>query len=79
MKMITAIKTPIKAFTLLLLTTLSSLYAFAQEAPTKVDVDINADGGGSVWYGQPWVWAVGVAIFILVLVIITRGNKSTDA
>ncbi|HET8828273.1 MAG TPA: hypothetical protein VFM79_02980 [Pelobium sp.] len=77
--MITAIKTPIKAFTLLLLTTLSSLYTFAQEAPTKVDVDINADGGGSVWYGQPWVWAVGVAIFILVLVIVTRGNKSTDA
>lgn len=79
MKTVTSIKQTMKAFFLLLLTTLSSVYAFAQDVPEKVDVDISTDGGGSVWYGQPWVWAVGVGIFILVLVIVTRSNKGSDA
>ena len=56
----------------------STLYTFAQDAPEKVDVNINA-GGATAWYGQPWIWAIGVAIFILVLVIITRSNKSSEA
>jgi hypothetical protein len=58
---------------------LSSLATFAQNAPEKVDVDINTNGGGSVWYGQPWVWAVGVAIFIVIIVAITRSNNSKNA
>ncbi len=56
----------------------STLYTFAQDAPAKVDVSIDA-GGATQWYGQPWVWAIGVAIFILVLVIVTRSNKSSEA
>ncbi len=70
-----SIKTAYKPVLLILLTTFSSIYAFAQDAPKKVDVNINTDGG-TVWYGQPWVWAIGVAIFILVLVIVTRNNKT---
>lgn len=53
----------------------TSIASFAQTVPEKVDVDINTDGGGSVWYGQPWVWAVGVAIFIVIIVAITRSNN----
>ncbi len=79
MRTIISTKKSIKVFAMLLLTTLSSVYAFAQDVPEKVDVSISTDGGGSAWYGQPWVWAVGVAIFILVLVIVTRSNKSTNA
>lgn len=78
MKTINSIQKLIKVFTVILLSTLSSVYAFAQDVPEKVDVDINANGG-SAWYGQPWVWAVGVALFIVILVIITRSNKSADA
>ncbi len=79
MRTITSITKSIKVFMMVLLTTLSSVYAFAQDVPEKVDVSINTDGGGSVWYGQPWVWAIGVAIFILVLVIVTRSNKNSNA
>jgi len=62
----------------LLLTLFTYLYSFAQDAPQKVDVDINA-GGDNIWYGQPWVWAVGVAIFVVVLVVITRSNNNRTA
>lgn len=79
MKAIISTNKSIKVLTLFLLTALSSVYAFAQDVPSKVDVDINTDGGGSVWYGQPWVWAVGVGIFILILVIVTRSNKDSNA
>lgn len=78
MKTKNKIQNSIKAFLMLLVTLLSSAYAFAQSVPEKVDVNISADGG-TTWYGQPWVWAIGVAIFILVLVIITRSNKSSEA
>ena len=78
MKAISSTKNSIKLFTLLLLSMLSSAYVFAQDAPEKVDVNINADGG-TAWFGQPWMWAIGVGIFILVLVIVTRSNKSADA
>lgn len=77
MKTTTSIKKMSTAFTLFLLAIFSSVYAFAQDVPSKVDVDISTDGG-SVWYGQPWVWAVGVGLFILILVIITRSNKSAE-
>lgn len=79
MKAINSIQKSTRAFGLLILATLSSLYTFAQDVPEKVDVDINTNGGGAVWYGQPWVWAIGVAIFILVLVIVTRNNKGSNA
>ncbi len=54
----------------------TSVKTFAQSVPEKVDVDINA-GGDSVWYGQPWVWAVGVAIFIVIIIAITRSNRNS--
>lgn len=55
---------------------LASLKLAAQSVPDKVEVDIDANGG-TVWYGQPWVWAIGVAIFIIIIVAITRnGNKN---
>ena len=79
METINSIQKSIKVFMLVILSTLSSVYAFAQDVPEKVDVDISTDGGGTVWYGQPWVWAIGVGIFILILVIVTRSNKSADA
>ena len=62
------------SFAVALVFILNSLLSFAQTAPEKVEVDINADGG-SVWYGQPWVWAVGVAVFIVIIVAITRNNS----
>jgi putative copper export protein len=67
---------PMKGLVALILSIFTSLYTFAQDVPEKVEVDINTDGG-SVWYGQPWVWAIGIAIFIVVLVLITRSNKSS--
>lgn len=63
------------AFAVAITSIFTSVAAFAQTVPEKVDVDINTNGGGSVWYGQPWVWAVGVAIFIVVIVAITRSNN----
>lgn len=63
------------AFAVALSTIFTSIASFAQTVPEKVEVDINTNGGGSVWYGQPWVWAVGVAIFIVVIVAITRSNN----
>jgi len=63
------------AFAVAMTTIFASITSFAQTAPEKVEVDINADGGGSVWYGQPWVWAVGVAVFIVIIVAITRSSN----
>lgn len=63
------------AFAVVLSTIFTSVVSYAQSVPEKVDVDINTNGGGSVWYGQPWVWAVGVAIFIVIIVAITRGSS----
>ena len=63
------------AFAVAITTLFNSAVSFAQSAPEKVEVDINAGDGGSVWYGQPWVWAVGVAVFIVIIVAITRSNN----
>lgn len=85
MKAIKNLKTPnfnsnfLVAIAVTLTTLFSSIAAFAQDAPQKVDVDINAGGGESVWYGQPWVWAVGVAIFIVIIVAITRSSNNRNA
>lgn len=54
---------------------IASVKSFAQSVPEKVEVDVNT-GGDSVWYGQPWVWAVGVAVFIVIIIAITRSNKT---
>lgn len=81
MKKITQLK-PLSLFgrTILSLAVILSTFAlsvktFAQSAPDKVEVDINA-GGDSVWYGQPWVWVVGIAVFIVIIVAITRNNNT---
>lgn len=58
---------------------LTSVQAFAQTVPEKVDVDINTNEGASGWYAQPWVWVVGVAVFIVIIVAITRGGSRRDA
>lgn len=55
-----------------------SVAAFAQSVPEKVEVDVNT-GGDTMWYGQPWVWAVGVAVFIVIIIAITRSGNRTDA
>ena len=52
----------------------ASIAAFGQIVPEKVDVNISTEGG-SVWYGQPWIWAVGVAVFIVIIVAITRSRS----
>lgn len=57
---------------------LTSLHAFAQSVPEKVDVDVNT-GEGPAWYGQPWVWALGIALFIIILVAITRSGSKSKA
>ncbi len=61
-----------KRIYLTLMTALFSVFAFAQDVPEKVDVDIST--GESNWYASPWVWVVGAAVFILLLVALTRGS-----
>jgi hypothetical protein len=78
MKKIIRFKSVIKFGTSFLLLMLTSVLTFAQVVPEKVDVNINTSGG-SVWYGQPWIWAIGIAIFVIILVIITRSNKKSEA
>jgi hypothetical protein len=49
----------------------------------KVDVNVDIDGpsaaGGTVWYGNWWVWAIGIAVFLIVIVALTnRGGSRSD-
>lgn len=56
-----------------------SLAGFAQDDTKKVDVNIDANTGGSGnFFTQPWLWVVGGLVFILLLVALMRGsgNKS---
>lgn len=54
----------------------SSVKTFAQAVPEKVEVEVST--GDTVWYGQPWIWAIGVAVFIIIIVAITRsGNRNS--
>ena len=65
-------------FLLLLLTTFSSIIAFAQDKKVDVDLSINKGGASatnSQWYTQPWVWIIGGAIFILLLVALLRSGR----
>ena len=57
------------------LSVLASIFLFAQEKSTQVDVDINKGGDGGNWYASPWVWIVGAAVFILLLVALTSGGS----
>ncbi len=60
---------------LTLLTLFTTIYLFAQEKSTQVDVDINKGSSGGNWYASPWVWIVGAAVFILLLVALTSGGR----
>jgi hypothetical protein len=64
--------------TVILISFISSIKAFAQSVPEKVEVDVNTNGD-AVWYGQPWIWAVGVAVFIIIIVAITRSGNRNNA
>ena len=56
-----------------LMLSLISASAFAQDKGVDINVDVNKK---SNWYQQPWVWIVGGAIFILLLVALLRGGGS---
>jgi hypothetical protein len=72
------IKNIAATFTLVFMSMLLSLFAWAQDKGAEIDVNVNKGGGGSNWYTQPWVWVIGAAIFILLLVALLRGNSSKD-
>ena len=58
---------------------LSSIWTFAQEGASKVDVNITKSNGGN-WYSNPILWIVGIGVFILLFVAILRGgDRRTDA
>jgi hypothetical protein len=57
---------------------LISAITFAQEKKAEVDINVNKDGGGSMW-GSPWLWIIGAAVFILLLVALLRGGSSRQA
>jgi len=61
---------------LLLMSTMLSVLAFAQDKGVDVDINIKKE---SDWYQQPWVWIIGGAIFILLLVALLRGGKRREA
>jgi hypothetical protein len=44
-------------------------------AQAELDININKNGGGSAWYGNPIIWIVAAAVFILLLVALLRGSK----
>ena len=75
LKPLSLIGKTILALAVILSSIIASVKSFAQSVPEKVEVDVNT-GGDSVWYGQPWVWAVGVAVFIVIIIAITRSNKT---
>jgi hypothetical protein len=62
-----------KKISLVALSTLLSILAFAQEK--DIDINVNKDGGNNFW-GSPWVWVIGAAIFILLLAAILRPKSA---
>ena len=60
----------------LLLGSLLSVLAFAQDKGVDINVDV---GKKDNWYQQPWVWIVGGAVFILLLVALLRGGGKKEA
>jgi hypothetical protein len=65
-----------KKFVLSFMTLVMAFIAMAQEEATKVDINLNKEGGGGNWYTSPWVWVAGAALFILLLVALTSGGGS---
>jgi hypothetical protein len=52
---------------------------FAQEGEVRdIEVDINADTGGDMWYNNMWVWVIGIALFIIILVAIVSAGRKTE-
>jgi hypothetical protein len=52
---------------------------YAQDVPKNVDVDVNVKGpnsGGTVWYGNWWVWAIGIAVFLIIIVALTNRSRT---
>jgi hypothetical protein len=72
------IKNTAARITFMFLSLFVSVFAFAQEKGTDINVDINKNNGGGNWYASPWVWIIGAAIFILLLVALLRGSGSRD-
>jgi hypothetical protein len=71
-------KTLVAKLVVVLLLTISSVSAFAQDTKA-VDVNISTDNGGGGFFTSPWVWIVGGAVFILLLVALMRGGSRRDA
>jgi hypothetical protein len=72
------IKNTAVRISLMFLSLLASVLAFAQEKGADINVDINKNNGGGGWYTNPIVWIVGGAIFILLLVALLRGGGNKD-
>lgn len=46
----------------------------AQELPTQIDVDVDADGGGA-WYANPIWIAIGVVALIAVIALVATASR----
>ena len=55
----------------ILLSSLLSLIAFAQDKGIDVDINVKKE---QAWYQNPVVWVIGGAVFILLLVALLRGG-----
>jgi len=60
----------------ILLSSLLSLIAFAQDKGIDVDINVKKE---SAWYQNPIVWVIGGAVFILLLVALLRGGEKKSA
>lgn len=61
---------------LLVISSLFSILAFAQDKGVDVDINVKKD---NEWYQQPWMWIIGGAVFILLLVALLRGGSRKEA
>jgi hypothetical protein len=55
-------------------TAVSNFAVAAQEIPSEVDVDIDADGGGA-WYANPIWIAIGVIALIAVIALVATASR----
>jgi len=60
----------------ILLSSLLSLIAFAQDKGIDVDINVKKE---QAWYQNPIVWVIGGAVFILLLVALLRGGEKRSA
>ncbi len=66
----------IRSMSLLVISSLFSILAFAQDKGVDVDINVKKD---NEWYQQPWMWIIGGAVFILLLVALLRGGSRKEA